>query len=109
MLSVTGRTAAVPPSSTYWRHVASATPGRTIASRTRPVTARTLTGRKYFRQVAITWSIRSRGRLHRTHIITSTSTQHLARKTTRFNRVPGHRPNSAVSSNGRKPVCQPPR
>src|SRR5262249_10156245 len=64
---------------------------------------------KYCRHVIITWSIRSRGSDHRIHIITSTSSQHFPTNTTRFTRFPTQKPHSALGSNGRNPVGQPPR
>src|SRR3954451_11142166 len=53
--------------------------------------------------------MRSRGKLHRIQIITSTSAQHFPTNTAMFSRFPSQNPNSVLSSNGRNPVCQPPR
>src|SRR4029079_6935971 len=54
---------------------------------------------------------RSRGNDHRIHIITSTSIQHFPTNTAAFSRFPHQKPqcSGALGSNGRKPVCQPPR
>src|SRR5215208_7492359 len=55
--------------------------------------------------------MRSRGRLHRIQIITSTSAQHFPTNTAMFNKFPHQKPkcSGALGSNGKKPVCQPPR
>src|SRR5262245_45211280 len=53
--------------------------------------------------------MRSRGNDQRIHIITNTSIQHLPTNTATFSRFPHQKPHSALGSNGRKPVCQPPR
>src|SRR5262249_22528288 len=65
-------------------------------------------GRKYFRQVIITWSIRNLGSDQRIHIITNTRTQPLAIKTVTSSTCPAH-PSRSDGSNGNRPVCQPPR
>src|SRR5205085_671348 len=46
---------------------------------------------------------------HRTHIITSTSTQHLPTNTVMLRRLPAQKPHCTLGSNCRTPVCQPPR
>ena len=56
--------------------------GLTPSSRTQ------LIGTRYFRQVIITWSMRSRGSVQRTHIITKTSSQPLRMKTTTLMTLP---------------------
>src|SRR5262245_55256139 len=67
-------------------------------------------GSRYFRHVIITWSIRSRGSVHRTHIITKTRNQPLRMKTTTLTRLPTQKPrNESLGSTGDSPVCQPPR
>ena len=47
--------------------------GASNCHRHTPTNSTQLIGRKYCRHVIITWSIRSRGIDHRTHIITTTS------------------------------------
>src|ERR1700722_8833503 len=53
--------------------------------------------------------MRSRGKLHRIQIITSTKSQHLPTKTAMLSRFPHQKPNSTDGSNVKKPVFQPPR
>src|SRR5205823_1622443 len=53
-----------------------------------PSSSTQLSGSRYFRQVIITWSMRSRGSVQRTHIITKTRNQHLKMKMTTFRMLP---------------------
>src|SRR5581483_8219074 len=86
------------------------TPGVTNSCHAHTPTRRPqLIGRKYFRQVIITWSIRSRGRDQRGHIITRISTVPLPSNTAVSSRFPQQKPHRSAGSNGRNPVCHPPR
>src|ERR1700736_2045952 len=55
----------------------STTCGRASRHSVTPISSTQLIGNKYFKQVIITWSMRSRGSVQRTHIITNTRNQHL--------------------------------
>src|SRR5262249_47268331 len=69
-----------------------------------------LMGRKYFRQVIMTWSIRSRGKVQRTHIITNTPPHPLRMKTAALIRLPNMGPrNVSLNSTGSNPEFQPPK
>ena len=50
-----------------------------------PRNRKQLIGTRYFRQVVITWSIRRRGNVQRSHICTKTRTLAFVDKTTRPN------------------------
>src|SRR5262245_22363062 len=52
--------------------------------------------------------MRRRGRLHRIHIITPTSSQHLPMKTATFSKLPHQQPHSSHGPNGKHPLSQPP-
>src|SRR5262245_26560619 len=65
-------------------------------------------GRKYLRHVIITWSMRSRGSDQRIHIITKTRSQPLSTNTTTLRMSP-NQPSCTDGSNGKRPLCQPPR
>src|SRR5262249_52666886 len=67
-------------------------------------------GRKYFKQVIMTWSMRSRGKVQRTHIMTNTPPHPLRMKMAALIRLPMMGPrNVSLNSTGRSPVFQPPR
>src|SRR5262249_36865629 len=67
-------------------------------------------GRKYFRHVIITWSIRSRGSDQRIHIIRKTRNHPLPMNTTTFSTCPNQpRCSGPDGSHGNSPLCQPPR
>src|SRR5262249_9667956 len=58
----------------------------------------------------ITWSMRSRGSVQRTHIITNTPPHPFRMKTSALIRLPKIGPkNVSLSSTGKRPVFQPPR
>src|SRR5438874_1984936 len=71
----------------YW--MIRCTPGGTVICQTlTPSSSTHEIGSRYFRQVIITWSMRSRGSVQRTHIITNTSSQPLAMNTVTLMRLP---------------------
>src|SRR5262249_22542205 len=93
------------PAIGYLNHVhASAT-----CHRLTPRSRKQLIGRRYFRHVIITWSIRSRGSVQRTHICTNTSSQHLTMNTITLMTFPTHPRAVTDRSHGVTPVFQPPR
>src|SRR5882724_8527679 len=53
-----------------------------------PINSTQLIGSRYFKQVIITWSMRSRGSVQRTHIITNTRNQHLKMNTNTLRTLP---------------------
>src|SRR5262245_22338567 len=76
-----------PPARTKWNHPPRY--GRSATShRLTPNSRAQLIGRRYFRQVIITWSMRSRGSVQRAHIMTKTSSHALRTKTTALIRLP---------------------
>src|SRR5262245_3198312 len=90
------------------RQTFSITSGTNNSQRQTPNNSTHEIGRKYFRQVIITWSIRSRGSDQRIHIMTNTRNPPLAMNTIRLSTCPAH-PSRSDGSNGNSPVCQPPR
>ncbi len=58
------------------------------------MTSTQLIGTKYLRHVIITWSMRKRGNVQRTHIMTNTRNQPLNRKTTTLMKLPTTMPAS---------------
>src|SRR5262249_53019072 len=94
---------------TYLNNVKT-TPGSATCHRLTPMRRKQLIGSRYFKQVIITWSIRSRGNVQRTHIMTKTSRKPLNRNTRTLTTLPTIEPKKVlVSSQGTKPVFQPPR
>src|SRR5262245_50251493 len=108
-VAITNRTnVAVPNARTYLTTTAIPA-GTSNCQRQTPTRRMQLIGRKYCRQVSMTWSMRSRGSDQRIHIITKTSSQHLPKKTAMLRRLPSQKPHAELGSNGNSPVCQPPR
>ena len=84
-----------------------------------PRNRKQLIGTRYFKQVIITWSIRNRGNVHRTHIMMNTRNHPLRRNTKTLITFPSIQPivpnpnpfgseNNVVNSNG-NPRLHPPR
>src|SRR5947209_5277803 len=65
-----------------------------------PTSSTQLIGSKYLRQVIITWSMRSRGSVQRTHIITNTRNQHLKMNTITLMMLPTTGPRKVSLSSG---------
>src|SRR5262249_5886818 len=57
-----------------------------------PTSSTQLIGSRYFRQTIMTWSIRSRGSVQRTHIMMNTPNHPLRMKTCTFTRLPSTQP-----------------
>src|SRR5262249_33319821 len=82
--------------------------GTNRCHRLTPSSSTHVSGTRYLMQVIITWSMRSRGSVQRTHIITNTNSQPLMMKTSTLITWP-KTPSSRLSSQGTTPRCQPPR
>src|SRR5262245_23311932 len=90
------------------RQICSTTDGTNSSHRHTPTSKTHEIGRKYFRQVIITWSMRRRGSDQRIHIITKTRNQPLSTNTITFRTCP-NQPSRSDGSKGNSPLCQPPR
>src|SRR5687767_8188462 len=61
-----------------------------------PTSSTQLIGTRYFRHVIMTWSMRSRGNVQRTHIMMNTRNQHLKMKTMTLMVLPKPMPQSII-------------